>query len=134
MKLQQLHEAKYARGSAPKYYMYGDEDFEIVTAVIPSDILISFLEAAAKDDRKVRDEIVTKMRNQVARRVLYYSLMEHPDILKRYIKAVKSGKSFGAGETEYVAGFGPTKPLAKQEWQNMQTPEDDEDWDDEDWD
>ena len=119
------------RGS--KVWMYGDEELEKVSGPIPVSFILAYIEAVSIDDYDKQTDLIDTLADNTSgqfARVFDYSFHDHdvPDM-----KKVLAGGSEGFGETEYIAGFGPTKAKAKAAYdeytQDATEVSDEGDWD-----
>jgi len=116
-----------------KVWMYGDEDFEKVSGRIPVAFIEAYIEAEQADDYEEANKLISALAKNTSNtfaNVFRYSF-PYSDQLPM-MKKVLAGGSGGFGETEWVAGYGPTKAKAKAEYDNMQDSSeahDEKDWD-----
>jgi len=138
--LEQINEAippktrRMTKAAPPKkVWMYGDEDFEKVSGRIPVAFIEAYMEAVQAEDYAAEDKLLSALRKNTSGTfvsVFRYSF-PYVDQLPA-MKKVLAGGSDGFGETEWVAGYGPTKAKAKAEYDNMQDSSeahDEGDWD-----
>ena len=72
--------------------------------------------------------IVTKKTSKLAGNILAYNASSAEDA-RDILNAMKRGKGVGTGECETVAGWGPTKAVAKAQYEALQDDEGEEDFD-----
>lgn len=131
--------------SKAKFYMYGDvcDHFggkDKVSVALPVDLLTDYLNAAIACDttddedgsaEKTMDTIratVSKRTSKLVGNILAYNASAAEDA-RDILNAIKRGKGVGTGECETVAGWGPTKTVAKAQYDALQDDESEEDYD-----
>lgn len=131
--------------STAKFYMYGDicDHFggkEKVSAALPVDLLTEFCKAAVTYDTTDDDDfaaektmerirkLVTKKTSKRVGDILSYNASAAEDA-RDILNAIKRGKGTGTGECETVAGWGPTKAIARAQYDALQDDESEEDFD-----
>jgi hypothetical protein len=129
------YRVKKAVWKAPaKFYMVGDISYfgspDRYRVGIPGKLLVDYLNAVIVDAKKHDEEedsdtaepylkSIKKLTCESIRKVVYWTTCD-PDDAKKVLKAIKTKKSCGTGETEIVAGWGATMKLAQEEYDGMQ--------------
>jgi len=128
-------QARKIKKGSKKIWMYGDEEFEKVSGPIPASFILAYMEALSTEDNDKEidlTEILAEKTTDQFARIFGNSLFGSPEDLAD-MKKVLAGGSAGFGETEYIAGFGPTKAKAKAAYDDyVGDPEetrDEGDWD-----
>jgi len=126
-------QARKIKKGGKKVWMYGDEEMEKVSGPIPVSFILAYMEAVSTDDYDKQTDLIDTLADNTSdqfARIFDYSFHDH-DLPA--MKKVLAGGSEGFGETEYIAGFGPTKAKAKAAYDDyVQDPEearDEGDWD-----
>ena len=111
---------KKMQTSGRKVWMFGDEDFEKVSGRIPVAFIEAYIEAVQADDNEEEDKLISALAKNTSNtfaNVFRYSF-PYSDQLPE-MKKVLAGGSAAFGETEWIAGYGPTKDKAKAQYASM---------------
>jgi hypothetical protein len=138
-KIKAKKKAAKKKAAPGKFYMCGDishygNDRDGVIAALPVQLLTDYCkaaifqsnhgsdhdayEAADKEMEAIKEVIAKKTSNLVAEIVGWTASLDTD--AKKILNAIRRGKGTGTGETESVAGWGPTRKIARAEYDALQ--------------